>query len=1057
MASRKRHHKKTHSLICIFLCASIVLMLSGCAKTRLYENEAINTTSAYAEPVSLTQVTIDDDFWSPRQKQLICTVLPTAINKVEEETGGIPNIVNAAMLHRGEGHGDFAGEFYVDSDVHKVIEAMSYALMITPSPDDKDTHAAQEFIKEKLEEWIPYYVDAQEQDGYFDTYFTLSSSNDAKASRFSDFNLHELYCAGHLYEAAIAHFEACERKDYRLLNVAIKNADHISALFGERRWKQVPGHPEIELALFKLSKLCDEIGGEYAQRASTYRDLAKFFLDSRGDHSWRHGTSAPSEKTQDTIPVRETRTATGHAVRAMYLYSGIADAAMSFNTDEYDQALISLWNDVTNTKTYITGGIGSVASCEGFGEPFDLPNDTAYNETCASIGSVFWNERMGRLFGESKYADEMERALYNGVLSCVSLTGESFFYQNPMQSAGGKGRSEWFDTACCPSNYARLIASLGSYIYTQQGDTITLNLYIGNSLNTVIENRNFSLKVNSSVPWNGFASIIYTGDEDVKSALRLRIPSWSKGQAIISINDAPLSFQTGEDGYATIDQVWYPGDRIDINFKADISREYSDSRVAANKGLVALRKGPIIYAAESADNHAPLFQYVLPKDAKITEKRGVLSVKNSSDIDKNSTSFDQETTNNNLTATEKSDICAQQCKWLSCDSSDAITIKNTDEGPILACKRSPKTVAIHEGQDLARFSNYTIQAKLTLTGYLSSYSGVVLLADHSSFQSRANGFDGWFIGIGKYADFRGIIIGKHSPDKGWEHLELVPTASPIQVNHQYALDVVLNNSMLEVYLDGALLASVNSLDTQPNNNAIGFCSYQQSCTLDSFSITTMQKSDTSILDYSLSTQKHQSKDVLSDIIMLHASAKALNPERGVYEPCELTFIPYYAWQNRGFGEMLVYLHEDENIAPYDNLARLATARASDQSLPSHINALNDGTALPWFSSSTSSSCWVELEFSQRTSIEQCQINWLEGFGARLPKAIEIEFWDSLRQQYISVTPLEQPDVYIAGRANTYAFAPINTTRLRIKIRKENPGETIGISEWKVTGEMLQLP
>ncbi|MBC8546886.1 glycoside hydrolase family 127 protein, partial [Clostridiaceae bacterium NSJ-31] len=569
-----------------------------------------------AHAVDFTQVHITDDFWAPRQKQFICEVIPIGIANVEKGTGGIPNIKNAALKNRGESYGGFSGAFYVDSDVHKVLESMCLALQVD-AKGDQEIMDGQQYIKEKLEEWIPYYVDAQEADGYFDTYFTLQGGSTPK---WTDFNLHELYCAGHFYEAAVAHYRATG--DTRLLDVAVKNADYVESLFGPGKWKQVPGHQEIELALIKLANLCTEIGElngvNYGEKADKYIALSKFFLDTRGDYEGRHGTNHNSSYDQDHAPVTEQTKAVGHAVRAQYMYTGMADVALQEGTDEYNDALLALWDDVTNTQQYVTGGIGSNPGNEGFGTSYDLPNDTAYCETCAQVANAMWNQRMNLLFSESKYADKMELTLYNSIISCVNYDGDKFFYGNPMSSGGGKTRSSWFGTACCPPNLMRTVMNLGGYIYTQKGNEVTMNLYIANNATLNVGGKPVKLNLESDMPWEGTSKLTVGVDEAQQFSIRFRVPDWATGENTVMVGGEAVSATPDANGYVVIDRVWNDGDTVELNFPMEATRVYADERVEADRGFTAVKRGPIVYAAEGADNDFKFNMATLPTDSEFT-------------------------------------------------------------------------------------------------------------------------------------------------------------------------------------------------------------------------------------------------------------------------------------------------------------------------------------------------------------------------------------------------------------------------------------------------------
>lgn len=475
-----------------------------------------------ASAVDFTKVHIEDDFWKARQKAFICKTIPVGIEKVEDKEGGVDNLIMASKLNKGDATKDdalFEGSVYfLDSDPYKMIEAMSFALQI-PANGDEDIVKGQQLIDTTINKWIGYIEGAQEESGYLDTYFTLdhSKSNaypNETHDKWTNFALHEMYCNGHFYEAVAAYTRAKGYEDTRLLDVAVKNADLHYATFGinDEQRKACPGHEEIELALVKLAAVCEEMGDAkapdgvtYASKAKKYIRLAQFFLSVRGqDDDERYGYNSYTgnfhdEYDQEDCEVTDITDPVGHAVRCMYLYTGMTDVAILEDTSIYDTALLTVWDNLTNKKSYVTGGIGSSAANEGFGADYELPNETAYAESCANIGSFIWNSRMNQLYGDSKYADVMERTLYNSIISCVNFDGDKFFYGNPHATNGGSGRSAWFGCACCPPNLMRLVESLGSYVYTQKGDVITMNLYVGNNADLTVDGKALKFNVETEM------------------------------------------------------------------------------------------------------------------------------------------------------------------------------------------------------------------------------------------------------------------------------------------------------------------------------------------------------------------------------------------------------------------------------------------------------------------------------------------------------------------------------------------------------------------------------
>ena len=419
------------------------------------------------EPVDFSKVRITDSFWQPRLKIHAEVTLSACINQCEQETNRMKNFAVAAGMEKGE----FRGFVYDDSDVYKMIEGASYSLMNNPNP----------VLEKKLDEMIAKIEGAQLEDGYLMTYFILGNL----ADRWTNMDKHEMYCCGHLIEAAIAYYRATGKR--ALLDVAIRYADHINRTFGEGKKEWVPGHQEIELALVKLYRTTQN---------SAYLKLAQWLLDQRGHHK---GDWKAKDYYQDLKPVRELSKISGHAVRAMYMFTGMADVAAITQDSGYRIALDRLWEDVVEKKMYLTGGIGSSRHNEGFSEDYDLPNEEAYCETCASVGMVFWNQRMNMLKGESRYEDVLERAMYNGALAGISLSGDRFFYVNPLASSGKHHRKAWYGTACCPSQISRFLPSVGNYIYALSENTVWVNLYIGSETEVETSGVTVALKQENSL------------------------------------------------------------------------------------------------------------------------------------------------------------------------------------------------------------------------------------------------------------------------------------------------------------------------------------------------------------------------------------------------------------------------------------------------------------------------------------------------------------------------------------------------------------------------------
>lgn len=567
--------------------------------------------------IDFTHVQVTDEFWGARQKQVACVTVHAGIINVEKRGGGISNLINAGKKNRGESYGNFEGELYVDSDVHKLLETMCYALQLNDG-GNVQVQEAQKEIRAKLEEWIPYYQAAQESDGYFDTYFTLVRPDD----KFTDFSLHELYCAGHMYEAAVAHFRMSGGTDVRLLDVAVKNADYICSLFGEGKWKAVPGHQEIELALLKLAALCKEIGVfhgyDYAAGVENYIEMASFFLRTRGDLQGRRGTTLEPDMCQDYAPITEQTQILSHAVRAHYMCMGMADLELLTGDDTYREALLVLWESA-QTKTYVTGAVGNPNNHEGYGADYYMPIGKCYGETCASISSMMWNQRMSMLFGDNKYADEMEQQLYNNILSGVNLNGDRFFYENHVRTAG-RERVVWYGTACCPPNLMRTVLSLGGYIYTQQDDTVTMNLYVANEADLSLTQGEIHLSVTSGFPWDGKVSIRIATEGERQMKLRLRLPSWATGKNTLAANGESISVTIDDQGYIVLDRVWKSGDTISLNLSMEVQSIDMVKGTEEADDYIAFRRGPVVYCAESVDNESDPDRYSISKEAEFESK-----------------------------------------------------------------------------------------------------------------------------------------------------------------------------------------------------------------------------------------------------------------------------------------------------------------------------------------------------------------------------------------------------------------------------------------------------
>jgi DUF1680 family protein len=558
------------------------------------------------ENINFSKVTVEDAFWKPRMEKVADITIPVCMDQTEIKTPRIRNFEITAGLRKG----DFEGIFYDDSDVFKALEAIAYSLKVKNNPE----------IEKRADGWIDKIAASQQPDGYINTFYTLKEPD----KKWSDMSMHEDYNGGHLIEAGVAYFNATGKR--KLLDVAIKFADHFDSLFGPDKRHWVTGHQELELALVKLYKTTGN---------KKYLNLADWLLSERGHKhavgytwtDWRDTAYA-----QDVLPVKQQTQITGHAVRAMYLYTGAADVAAMTGDGEYFKAMKTVWEDVVHRNMYITGGIGSSGSNEGFSVDYDLPNEKAYCETCASVGMVFWNQRMNALSGNAQYIDVLEKVLYNSALDGLSFEGDRFFYGNPLASNGQHFRKEWFGTACCPSNIARLVASLGDYIYGVSDKDIFVNLFIGSSTSLTIQDTKVELRQITAYPWNGKVSLEVKPSKKSSFTLRIRIPGWLKGQAVpgdlyqfkevkqvqlpILLNGVSIPYKE-ESGYAVIEREWKMGDFITFELPMDIKRVTARAELKAANNRVALQRGPLIYCVEGTDNEGKAWNFILPDNESI--------------------------------------------------------------------------------------------------------------------------------------------------------------------------------------------------------------------------------------------------------------------------------------------------------------------------------------------------------------------------------------------------------------------------------------------------------
>ena len=553
-------------------------------------------------PVPFTAVHFTDDFWKPRLDTNRLVTIPYDFKK-SEVTGRISNFARAGGLEKGS----FVGIRYNDSDVYKIIEGAAYSLAVYPD-------SAMEHYLDSL---INLITAAQEDDGYLYTCRTINPdtlppyTGKERWSQLKD--SHELYNIGHMYEAAVAYYEATGKKT--LLDVAIKSADLVCKTFGpgKDQLHGVPGHQEIEIGLVKLYRVTGD---------ERYLKMAKYFLDQRGNargHTlYVYGPDGSNKTyTQDHKPVTQQTEAVGHAVRAGYMYSAMADIAALTGDTIYKKAVERLWKNVVYKKTYITGGIGSVPAVEGFGEDYDLPNLTAYCETCAAVANMLWNQRMFLLNGESKYIDVLEKTLYNGFLSGVSVHGDEFFYPNPLESDGSHQRQPWFNCSCCPTNVVRFMPSIPGYVYATRKDRLYVNLFVGNRAEIDMDFGKVNVIQKTAYPFDGKVSIEINPEKEKKFTVSVRIPGWlsnplpgdlysyvdkKKDNFVLTINGKPAEYNV-KDGYINLDRKWKKEDVIELEFPMRVRKVLANPKVEADRGKFAIERGPLVYCAEWVDNH----------------------------------------------------------------------------------------------------------------------------------------------------------------------------------------------------------------------------------------------------------------------------------------------------------------------------------------------------------------------------------------------------------------------------------------------------------------------
>ncbi len=545
-------------------------------------------------PVPFTSVKVNDDFWGQRLKASREVTIPLAFSKCEE-TGRYENFVKAA--HPSDTI-TVTGYSFDDTDVYKTIEGASYLLQTYP---DKN-------LENYIDSIVVIMAAAQEPDGYLYTSRTMNPKHPHEWAGSQRWELvedlsHEFYNLGHMVEGAIAHYQATGKTNF--LDIAKKYADCVCREIGDNPGQvaRVPGHQIAEMALAKLYLVTGD---------QKYLDQAKYFLDKRGY------TSRTDEYSQAHKPVVEQDEAVGHAVRAAYMYAGMADVAALTGDSAYINAIDRIWDNIVGKKYYITGGIGATNNGEAFGDNYELPNMSAYCETCAAIGNVYVNHRLFLLHGDSKYYDVLERTLYNGLISGVALDGGAFFYPNPLESMGQHQRQPWFGCACCPSNIARFIPSLPGYVYAVKGDDVYVNLFMSNTADLDVNGKKVVLSQQTNYPWNGNVTVSVDQNKAGLFDMKLRIPGWVKNKPVpsdlytytdgkrlgytVMVNGKPADGTLTADGYYTISRKWKKGDKVELHLDMEPRTVKAHAKVAADKGRIAVERGPIVYCAEWPDN-----------------------------------------------------------------------------------------------------------------------------------------------------------------------------------------------------------------------------------------------------------------------------------------------------------------------------------------------------------------------------------------------------------------------------------------------------------------------
>lgn len=622
MLTNRRTHLKTLALGIGSLAAPAALSGSPFEGAESPQEREPQVRTRIGE-IPLKQVVIEDNFWSPRLEVNRTKTLEHVYGELET-TGCLQNFDLASKKATGQ----FGGPWWADSDVYKWLEGASYVLGSQPDPD----------LERRVDDVISRIAAAQQSDGYLNTHVQVEEPD----LRFRDLAFfHEDFCAGHLFEAAVAHYEATGKRT--LLGVATRVADCFDQTFGPGKREGLSGHEGIELGWVRLYRATGE---------KRYLKLAELYLDHRGQKPslfereyqrlpadrtvlWRQGHPVnlrwlqdrmflahppvfDTSYCQDNLPVRQQSVAVGHAVRAMFLYCGMADVAYETGEQELIAALDRLHDSVTLRRMYVTGGIGPSAKNEGFTDDYDLPNDHAYQETCASAGMVLWNYRLFKLTGDGRYIDLLEQSLYNAVLAGVSLEGNSFCYATPLACDTRFKRQPWFEVPCCPTTAARFFPSVGRYFYSRSSDGIWVNLYAGGRASITLENgAEVRIEQTTNYPWDGHIKLGVASAQPVEFTLHLRLPGWA-GAPVVALNGKEISPPVSK-GYAHLHREWKTGDVVELEIPLEIEKLEANPQVLQSRGQIALRRGPLIYCLEQPDHKADLDRIRLPLGAKLTE------------------------------------------------------------------------------------------------------------------------------------------------------------------------------------------------------------------------------------------------------------------------------------------------------------------------------------------------------------------------------------------------------------------------------------------------------